>query len=474
MPPGIKSTIKIIDVYRDFKTASPYPEFGRAGIIGPRPEASVAALLYSSDLSTYRFTCGGTIVSNKAILTAAHCIIGDNASKWRFRVGSNQAHTGGVVYNVNKIIVHPDYNPVRYDSDVSLLHSASEIISSFTIRPADVAGPNDQILNHVVGSQPHFGFQREIVYRLVNQEQCRNNYTDVSVNISENMLCARPAMNRPDQCSMSSGGPMFQNRFVVGVQSFGLGCNLEAFPDVFVTVPANPQRIVGGSVTTIDQYPSIVALLYTVNFNTYFQACGGTILNNRAVLTAAHCTVGDQVNRWRIRVGSTFANSGGVVHNINRIIIHPSFNDRNLDSDLSILHSASSFTFNNNVRAASIAGSNYVLADFQPVYAAGWGTTYYGASTGSEQLRHVMVLTVNQDICRANYGLVYLTITQNMLCSGWPTGGRDQCQGDSGGPLYHNGVLVGVCSFGLGCGLDSLPGVNVRVSRFTSWISSNS
>ncbi|XP_022821658.1 trypsin, alkaline C-like [Spodoptera litura] len=238
-------------------------------------------------------------------------------------------------------------------------------------------------------------------------------------------------------------------------------------------VPANPQRIVGGSVTTIDQYPSIAALLYTVNFNTFFQACGGTILNNRAILTAAHCTVGDQVNRWQIRVGSTFANSGGVVNNINRIIIHPSYDDRTLDSDLSILHSASTFSFNNNVRAASIAGSNYVLGDFQPVWAAGWGTTYYGAPTGSEQLRHVMVLTVNQDICRANYGLVFLTITQNMLCSGWPTGGRDQCQGDSGGPLYHNGVLVGVCSFGLGCGLDSLPGVNVRVSRFTSWISSN-
>ncbi|XP_028171023.1 trypsin, alkaline A-like [Ostrinia furnacalis] len=59
-------------------------------------------------------------------------------------------------------------------------------------------------------------------------------------------------------------------------------------------------------------------------------------------------------------------------------------------------------------------------------------------------------------------------------CSGWlDVGGRDQCQGDSGGPLFHNGVVVGVCSFGYGCALPGFPGVNARVSSFINWISSN-
>ncbi|CAH0695451.1 unnamed protein product [Spodoptera exigua] len=241
-----------------------------------------------------------------------------------------------------------------------------------------------------------------------------------------------------------------------------------------VAVPSNPQRIVGGSVTTIDRYPTIASLLYSWNLSQYWQACGGTILNNRAILTAAHCTHGDAVNRWRIRLGSTWANSGGVVHNVNANIVHGSYNSRTLDNDIAILRSASSFSFNNNVRAASIAGANYNVADNQAVWAAGWGTTSSGASSGSEQLRHVQLQIINQNTCRNNYATRGITITANMLCSGWPSGGRDQCQGDSGGPLYHNNVVVGVCSFGIGCGQANFPGVNARVSRYASWISSNS
>uniref|UniRef100_A0A2H1WBW9 SFRICE042029.2 n=1 Tax=Spodoptera frugiperda TaxID=7108 RepID=A0A2H1WBW9_SPOFR len=246
-----------------------------------------------------------------------------------------------------------------------------------------------------------------------------------------------------------------------------------AFFIATASAASNPQRIMGGQLTTIDQYPSIATLLYSENLISFFQRCGGIIINNRAILSAAHCFYGDRpINRWRIRVGSSFAHSGGVMQAPNNVIMHPDFNYSTLDSDICIVHSPSAFTFNNNVQPASIAGSNYNVGDYQPVWAAGWGSQFDGGP-GSEQLRHVMVLTVNQDICRSNYGLVFIQITQNMLCSGWPIGGRDQCNGDSGGPLYHNGVVVGVCSFGLGCGLDSLHGVNVRVSRFSSWIAAN-
>ncbi|XP_022821672.1 trypsin, alkaline C-like [Spodoptera litura] len=241
---------------------------------------------------------------------------------------------------------------------------------------------------------------------------------------------------------------------------------------VVAAVPSNPQRIVGGSVTTIDQYPTIAALLYSWNLSSYWQACGGTILNNRAILTAAHCTAGDAVSRWRIRLGSTWANSGGVVHNVNANLVHGSYNSRTLDNDIAILRSASTFSFNNNVRAASIAGANYWPGDNSAAWAAGWGTTSAGGSA-SEQLRHVQLQIINQNTCRNNYATRGIAITDNMLCSGWPTGGRDQCQGDSGGPLYHNGIVVGVCSFGIGCAQAAFPGVNARVSRYTSWISSN-
>ncbi|XP_050554896.1 trypsin CFT-1-like isoform X3 [Spodoptera frugiperda] len=239
-------------------------------------------------------------------------------------------------------------------------------------------------------------------------------------------------------------------------------------------VPSSSQRIVGGSVTTISQYPSIASLLYTWNWSSYWQACGGTILNNRSILTAAHCTIGDAAGRWRIRVGSTWANSGGVVHNVAQNIVHPQYNQGGrYNNDIAILRSASTFSFNNNVRAASIAGANYYPGDNQAAWAAGWGDTYYGSNAGSAQLLHVVLVLINHDTCSYNYAGQGMTITGEMLCAGWPTGGRGQCRGDDGGPLFHNDVLVGVYSFGFECGLPDFPGVNVRVSRYTSWISSN-
>ncbi|PZC70339.1 trypsin, alkaline C [Helicoverpa armigera] len=232
-------------------------------------------------------------------------------------------------------------------------------------------------------------------------------------------------------------------------------------------------RIVGGSLTTIDRYPTIAALLYSSNLVQYWQDCGGTILNNRAILTAAHCTVGFAANRFRIRVGSTWANSGGAVHNVASNIIHPQFNRWNLNNDVAVLRVSNTFSFNNNVRAASIAGANYNVGDNQAVWAAGWGDTFYGSEQGSEQLRHVQLSIVNQNTCRNNYATRGVLVNENMICAGWPSGGRDQCQGDSGGPLYHNGIVVGVCSFGINCGDAFFPGVSARVSRYTSWISSN-
>ncbi|XP_048486996.1 trypsin Blo t 3-like [Plutella xylostella] len=64
-------------------------------------------------------------------------------------------------------------------------------------------------------------------------------------------------------------------------------------------------------------------------------------------------------------------------------------------------------------------------------------------------------------------------VTTSMLCAGLlNVGGADACQGDSGGPLVYNGVVVGVTSWGAGCGNPSYPGVYARVASYTTWITS--
>ncbi|CAG9136796.1 unnamed protein product [Plutella xylostella] len=238
-------------------------------------------------------------------------------------------------------------------------------------------------------------------------------------------------------------------------------------------VPRNPQRIVGGSVTSIEEYNFAVALLLGQK-SSYTQNCGGALLNDRTVLTAAHCLDGYSTRRWRARVGSTYGNSGGEIYSADEFIIHPDFDYDTTDNDVALFRTLGTIRLRELVPAA-IAGPNYVLPDNESVWAIGWGHTTYGDPfSSSEELQHVEVWTIDQAICKARYGELGIEITDNMLCSGWlDVGGRDQCQGDSGGPLLHNNVVVGVTSWGKDCAHPYYPSVNVRVSRYTSWIQDN-
>ncbi|XP_046979059.1 trypsin CFT-1-like [Vanessa cardui] len=232
-------------------------------------------------------------------------------------------------------------------------------------------------------------------------------------------------------------------------------------------------RIMGGSLTNIESYPYITSLLRSQDLVTYTQTCAGSILTNRAILSAAHCFNGDTTNKWRIRAGSSWANRGGSVYITQQIIRHPNYNVRTFDSDIAIIRTTTPIVFSNTVRVGSIAGMNYQILDNQAVWAIGWGATSFGGAK-SEQLRHVQIWTVNQQVCKNRYAALGYYITDNMLCSGWlDVGGRDQCQDDAGGPLIHKSVIVGVSSWGHQCGLARYPGVNTRVPRFTSWIQAN-
>ncbi|KAL4716948.1 hypothetical protein ACJJTC_012759 [Scirpophaga incertulas] len=238
-------------------------------------------------------------------------------------------------------------------------------------------------------------------------------------------------------------------------------------------VPNSPSRIVGGATTNINSYPTMVALLYSPDAYGHRQACGGTIINDRSVLTASHCNHRDHPSQWVCRFGSTYANSGGVVYASRAIINHSNYNPSTNDNDIAIIRVSGTIRFSNMIQPARFAGASYIVKDNEPVWASGWGVTQVGGST-SEQLRHVQIWTVNQAVCRNRYAGIRITITDNMMCSGWmDVGGRDQCQGDSGGPLFHKGTVVGVCSFGEGCAHSYYPGINTRVSRYTSWIQAN-
>ncbi|XP_045779635.1 trypsin CFT-1-like [Maniola jurtina] len=240
------------------------------------------------------------------------------------------------------------------------------------------------------------------------------------------------------------------------------------------SVAAFPEqgRIAGGSLATLAQHPYTAAVLYAQNNVNFRQTCGGAIINNRSILSATYCFIGNNIfpNNFRVRVGSINANSTGVLHNVAQMIAHPNYNSWNQDNNIGILRLSTIITLGANVRPLAIAGPNYNLADYQHVWAIGWGRTT-ATSVTSEQLRQVEIMTVNQGRCQDIYGVSF--VTPNMLCAGWPTGGRGSCVADTGSPLLHNRVAVGVTSFTIGCGDANYPAIYSRVSRYTAWIQAN-
>ncbi|XP_046962218.1 trypsin, alkaline C-like [Vanessa cardui] len=242
--------------------------------------------------------------------------------------------------------------------------------------------------------------------------------------------------------------------------------------------PKNGNRIVGGTPTTIEEYPFMSNMQYGV-FGIFGSACGGSLITTSTVLSAAHCYYGDSPCQWVVRLGSTYTSSGGTVHDVSQLILHENYNPQLLVNDVAIVRLRVAATLSTTISLARVAGSNYHLHDDTRVYAAGWGRVMEGGPSAT-QLQHVDLNIINHLLCTLRYAYLktqsgfenWPDVTPEMLCVGvLDVEGKDSCQGDSGGPVIHNkDIVVGITSWGVHCGDSFYPGVNARVSSYTNWI----
>ncbi|XP_052898221.1 trypsin-3-like isoform X1 [Anopheles moucheti] len=226
-------------------------------------------------------------------------------------------------------------------------------------------------------------------------------------------------------------------------------------------------RIVGGFEINVSDAPYQVSLQY---FNSH--RCGGSVLNNKWVLTAAHCTVGIAPTSLAVRVGSSEHASGGAVVSVARAVEHPNYDDSTIDFDFSLLELKDELTFSDQVQPVALPEQDEPVEDGTMTTVSGWGNTQ-SSTESNAVLRAANVPTVNQQECENAYELSG-GITDRMLCAGYQQGGKDACQGDSGGPLVADGTLVGVVSWGAGCAQAGYPGVYSRVASVRDWVRENS
>lgn len=240
-------------------------------------------------------------------------------------------------------------------------------------------------------------------------------------------------------------------------------------------------EIVGGTAAALGAWPWQVKLSIVEGGSSYL--CGGSLLSDQWVVTAAHCidNAGTTVSpsAVTVRAGSLSLDSGGQLVGVSRIIKHSSYVSSTKDNDIALLQLSSPVTLSStvnvvqpllSVQEATLAATN----DLGTV--TGWGNTSSGGSTSSTLMQVQVPMLTSSDCARLSaYGSY---ISNNMICAGYPAGGKDSCQGDSGGPLVVPNdqgayVLAGIVSWGNGCALPNYPGVYTRVANYMAWLQSS-
>jgi len=215
--------------------------------------------------------------------------------------------------------------------------------------------------------------------------------------------------------------------------------------------------------------------------------CGGTILDEETILTAAHCffDVNTGVSNFPLDSGdvifagiTNLGSSGQQKSLINSIVLHPQYNKATNNNDIAIVKLKSPLTFTNNVKNACLPESSF--APQSKAVVSGWGATTNGGSASSH-LKYVAVPFIPNAKCvKPHTNYPSNLITSNMICAGLLTGEVDSCQGDSGGPLAvprsstdDTAVIYGVVSWGWACAKAKQPGVYTRVTNKLPWIKAN-
>lgn len=252
--------------------------------------------------------------------------------------------------------------------------------------------------------------------------------------------------------------------------------------------------IINGYDTTIADFPFYARIVLTKD-DKRFHICGGSIINNQYILTAAHCVEPQDLQYYKLagyKLGVVINNghytdfTDSEIKPVAKATIHENYNSESLYNDIAILRLENPIT-------ESVSNINLPTADdllyyqqLATVTAVGMGNTAYLADSATEaeiaaatpsNLLAAELTLLSDNECSALVESLYINGSfpeEKAICA-TPLAGSTVCNGDSGGPLTYkdsdgNNQQIGIVSYGpSGCGVRA-PSVYTEIYAYKDWI----
>uniref|UniRef100_UPI0010A22E0E chymotrypsin-like elastase family member 2A n=1 Tax=Macaca mulatta TaxID=9544 RepID=UPI0010A22E0E len=226
------------------------------------------------------------------------------------------------------------------------------------------------------------------------------------------------------------------------------------------TYPPSVTRVVGGEEATPNSWPWQASLQYTSDGN-WYHTCGGTLINNSWVLTAAHCISDSRTYRVGLgRHNLYIAESGSLAVSVSKTVVHPDWDssDASKGYDIALVKLANPVSLTDKIQLACLPPAGTILPNKYPCYVTGWGYLHT-SGPASEVLQQGRLLVVDYATC-SRFFWWGSTVKTSMICAGGD--GRSPAatsilhlvaEGDSGGPLNCQASdgrweVHGIVSFG--------------------------
>ncbi|XP_038135056.1 transmembrane protease serine 9-like isoform X1 [Cyprinodon tularosa] len=488
--------------------------------------------------------CGGSLINDQWVLTAAHCVSQSSSliTVYLGRQSQEGSNPNEVNRTVSLISIHPDFNVATLTNDIALLKLSEPVSFTSFILPVCLATQNSTFYTGVHSWITGWGNIEsgvplpspqnlmEVKVPVVGNRQCKCSYGEST--ITENMICAGLQEGGKDSCQGDSGSPMVvkqgEHWIQAGIVSFGSGCAEPDSPGVYTRVsnyeswiksvisinqpgfitfmsngtdsdlsvscttqttnqpnedvtylsecglaPLNT-KIVGGEDVSPGSWPWQVSL----HINTHI--CGGSLINEQWVLTAAHCLSGFNPAIITVYLGRQVQNGSNpneISRTVSKFILHPDFGL--FENDIALLKLSLPVNFTSYIFPVCLAASNSTFHSGVKSWVTGWGNIRFNDPLPSPgNLLEVEAEIVGNGQCSCDYGDIgNVSITKNMICAGFREGGKGPCFGDSGGPLVSKQddrwIQAGIVSFSVGCAKPYFPAVYTRVSQYNNWINSH-